>query len=100
MAGNDAGTLGADGVDEPGDEVGEAFTDSGARFEEEGVPGFDGIGHRERHGTLLGSMIELKHGLKVATLLEDAFDKRHEITRHRGAAVVFDESDHSFTKEH
>ena len=100
MTGDNAGALGADGMDESGEEVGEAFANTGARLEKEGFAGFEGIGDRERHGALLGSMIELKDGLEVAAFFEDGFDERHKVTRHGGATAVFNESDHSTTKEH
>jgi hypothetical protein len=36
----------------------------------------------------------------VAAFFEDGFDERHKVTRHGGATAVFNESDHSTTKEH
>ena len=89
VAGDDTGSFGGDGMEESGDEVGEAFADTGAGFKEEGFSGFKGIGNRECHGVLLGAMIELKHGLQVAAFFEDRFYKRHEVACGGGAAAVF-----------
>lgn len=99
MAGNDAGAFSRDGVDKSGDEVGEAFTDAGAGFEEEGFAGFEGIGNRERHGVLLGSVVELEDSLQVTAFFEDGLNEGHEVTGDGGVPTVFDKTNHSFTEE-
>lgn len=100
MAGDNAGSRGANGVNETGDEVGEAFAHSGAGLEEEGFAGLEGIGDGEGHGVLLGAVVELEDGLEVPAFFEDGLDEWHEVTRDGGAAAVFDKTNHSSIEEH
>jgi hypothetical protein len=100
MAGDNAGSCGANGVNETGDEVGEAFAHSGAGLEEEGFSGLEGIGDGEGHGVLLGAVVELEDGLEVPAFFEDGLDEWHEVTRDGGAAAVFDKTNHSSIEEH
>ena len=95
MTGDDEWSLGIDRVDQPRHEVGEAFTDASAGFEEQRLIGLQRLRGAQRHGRLLGAVVEPEHSLQVPAFLENRLYERDEVAWcDGGASCVFDESDH------
>lgn len=64
IGGDDEGTFGGLGVEEAGEEVGEAFADAGAGLEEERLIGLHGGGGGVGHAGLLGTVLKAVEGVE------------------------------------
>ncbi len=84
----------SDGVDDAGEEVGEAFSDAGAGFEEERLGGLHAFGDGEGHFLLLGAVFEVEDLLEFAAGGEERFHLAAEVRRGGGGAVFVLEADH------
>lgn len=89
VAGDDKGSPGVDGVEESGDEVGEAFANAGSGLEEEGRVGFEGVGDGSGHVGLRGAVLEAEGFLEVAAGPENGIDLVVEVAGPGGCAGVF-----------
>ena len=86
---------GIDGVDEPGDEIGQRLAHARAGFEEEGLVGLHGRGDGARHRLLLRAVAQIEPGMQPAVLGEDLRGEGGRVARRRRrGAGFFAKADH------